>query len=502
MSKDIIVLTPNGRRQKIHCTPDTIILQVLEDVCQKQGFQATDYDLKHHNHILDLTTSIRFSNLPNKAMLEMVETERKREETMVTIGLMLEDGERRTADFSPNTSLFELITTLAPTEFKTLRQPTILYMRQEVIGESALRGKTLRQLGLMSGRAILRLLNKAEEAKQANVSAVYRRPVSEKQHSEITKKLETDEAQPNSDEKSYPGPSNVSKDNQAAFNPVKLLKNEKKDKKPETVTIEQPIIPSNQETTTTVDSELNLKQEPSSTFSASTQANLERRLNIEEEVTFLGTQKAIAFMQPEEALEELDDLPDDFYELTIEEVRKLYHDLQQNRLELENTPLVTASKKQALEQQTSQQKLNVYKNVVVRVQFPDHIILQGVFSPTDIIQDVMNFIKSHLMSPDKPFHIYTTPLKETLDPNMTLIDAKFVPCVHMHFKWLDDNENQTYLKEEIYSKKTSSDAASILASKYRAPSRRKIEDGGESSNSSTRGSSNSKNSKVPKWFKK
>lgn len=28
MSKDIIVLTPNGRRQKIHCTPDTIILQV------------------------------------------------------------------------------------------------------------------------------------------------------------------------------------------------------------------------------------------------------------------------------------------------------------------------------------------------------------------------------------------------------------------------------------------------------------------------------------------
>lgn len=65
---------------------------MLEDVCQKQGFQATDYDLKHHNHILDLTTSIRFSNLPNKAMLEMVETDRKREETMVTIGLMLEDG--------------------------------------------------------------------------------------------------------------------------------------------------------------------------------------------------------------------------------------------------------------------------------------------------------------------------------------------------------------------------------------------------------------------------
>lgn len=67
----------------------------------------------------------------------------------------------------------------------------------------------------------------------------------------------------------------------------------------------------------------------------------------------MGTQKAIAFMQPDHVQEELDDLPDDFYELTIEEVRKLYHDLQQNRLELENTPLLTASKKQSVEQQVN-----------------------------------------------------------------------------------------------------------------------------------------------------
>ncbi|KAL0822516.1 hypothetical protein ABMA28_004567 [Loxostege sticticalis] len=506
MSKDIIVLTPNGRRQKIHCTPDTIILQVLEDVCQKQGFQATDYDLKHHNHILDLTTSIRFSNLPNKAMLEMVETDRKREETMVTIGLMLEDGERRTAEFPPNTSLFDLITALAPAEFKTLRQPTILYMRQEVIGEAALRGKTLRQLGLMGGRAILRLLNKAEEARQANVSTVYRRPVSEKLPSEIPT-LETNKPEQKLDDMSNPGPSNVLKNEKTSFDPVKLIKNEKKDKKPEVIeeedNIDQPIPENDQNTKMLVDSELELKPETSNSLSANTQENLERRLNIEEEVTFLGTQKAIAFMQPDHVQEELDDLPDDFYELTIEEVRKLYHDLQQNRLELENTPLLTASKKQSVEQQTSQQKLKLYKNVVVRVQFPDRIILQGVFLPTDTIQDVIDFIKSHLKNPDKPFHIFTTPLKETLDPKMTLIDAKLVPCVHMHFKLLDDGENeQSYLKEEIYSKKTTSDAARILASKYRAPSRRKIEDGGETSNNSARGSSStSKNSKVPKWFK-
>lgn len=65
----------------------------------------------------------------------------------------------------------------------------------------------------------------------------------------------------------------------------------------------------------------------------------------------LGTQKAIAFMQPDNLQEELDDLPDDFYELTIEEVRKLYHDLQQHRIELDNTPLITAAQKDTIEKQ-------------------------------------------------------------------------------------------------------------------------------------------------------
>lgn len=41
---------------------------------------------------MDLTTTIRFSNLPNRATVEMVEAERKREEHNVIVGLLLEDG--------------------------------------------------------------------------------------------------------------------------------------------------------------------------------------------------------------------------------------------------------------------------------------------------------------------------------------------------------------------------------------------------------------------------
>lgn len=47
----------------------------------------------------------------------------------------------------------------------------------------------------------------------------------------------------------------------------------------------------------------------------------------------------------------------------------------------------------------------MYKNAVVRIQFPDSMILQGVFQPTNTIQDVNNFVKEHLKTPDKQFLI-------------------------------------------------------------------------------------------------
>ncbi|XP_050664406.1 tether containing UBX domain for GLUT4 [Leptidea sinapis] len=505
MSRDIIILAPNGRRIKVHCTPDTSFLQVLEDVCEKQGYEAGDYDLKHHNHIVDLTTTIRFCNIPNKATLEMVEAERKRVEANVTVGLMLQDGDRRTADFSPNTTLHSIIVSLAENEFSQLKNPSVTYMRQEVVGVAALKEKTLRQLGLIAGRAILRLLEKTEPM-QANVSSVYRSSKPEKDKIELREHKEGNVETPNYSanlekaEASDKEVAHMEVDKNKFDTITSIIKNEKQRviNKDNGIHIKD----SSSDHTVVKDSENKStpKEKPGvKTQKHETQEELERRLRIEEEVTFVGSQKAIAFMQPDEAQDELSDLPDDFYELSIEEVRKIYHELQQKRMEMENTPLMTTSKRAELNSELSQETLKTYKNVVVRVQFPDRMILQGVFTPSDTIQDIQNFVRTHLQDPDKQFQIFSTPLKKSLDPKTTLLEAKFVPCVHMHFRWLEENSGSQYLKQEIYSRKTSSDAASILASKYRAPSRRKLDDNTGSSQAT---SSSSKQSKVPKWFKK
>lgn len=54
---------------------------------------------------------------------------------------------------------------------------------------------------------------------------------------------------------------------------------------------------------------------------------------------------------PTESHSEMTDLPDDFYELSIEEVRSLYKDLQQHRSELENTPFMTAAQREEIDKQ-------------------------------------------------------------------------------------------------------------------------------------------------------
>ncbi|CAG5929026.1 unnamed protein product [Menidia menidia] len=157
----VTVLTPNGRRQTVKVSPNTPLLQVLEDVCKKHGFDPEDHGLKFQRSVVDLTVQWRFANLPNNAKLEMVTSSRKQgaADSQVRVALQMEDGSRLQDSFSCGQSLWELITrfpqisgTLLSREGST---PVCVYMRDEVSGEEALKKATLRSLGLTGGSAII-----------------------------------------------------------------------------------------------------------------------------------------------------------------------------------------------------------------------------------------------------------------------------------------------------------------------------------------------------------
>lgn len=60
-----------------------------------------NFKCRHHNHVLDTTSIIRFSGLPNNAQLEMTAAQKIREETAVVVGLQLESGDRLLGNFIP-----------------------------------------------------------------------------------------------------------------------------------------------------------------------------------------------------------------------------------------------------------------------------------------------------------------------------------------------------------------------------------------------------------------
>ena len=63
----------------------------------------------HGRKTLDVTLSVRYANLPNNAKLELVKSEKAREESEVLIALQLESGERLQHSFSPGVTLWEVL---------------------------------------------------------------------------------------------------------------------------------------------------------------------------------------------------------------------------------------------------------------------------------------------------------------------------------------------------------------------------------------------------------
>lgn len=166
----LTVLCPNGRRQQVKVQPNTKLLEVLEEVCKKQGFSPNEHDLIHHKRPVDLTLPFRLSGVPNNAQLDLKKNENgassRRGGEQVVISLQLDDGSRlEPTQFKSDNTLFELVQTFAQ-KLTSLNEkleskdengfPCVSYLNDEIIGLYQIKNTTLKDLGLTSGRSIVR----------------------------------------------------------------------------------------------------------------------------------------------------------------------------------------------------------------------------------------------------------------------------------------------------------------------------------------------------------
>ncbi|XP_045762191.1 UBX domain-containing protein 6 [Maniola jurtina] len=147
-------------------------------------------------------------------------------------------------------------------------------------------------------------------------------------------------------------------------------------------------------------------------------------------------------------------LPPSFFALTPEELKKE----QQLRTEAMEKSQMLRTK--AMREKDELREMRKYKFAIIRIRFPDGILLQGTFSVYERYQDIHDFVQENLEHSGLPF-ILNTPtghkLIEEEDANKTLIDLRLVPATVLTFAWhnsIIEDINQSpnkdvYLKPEV-----------------------------------------------------
>ncbi|XP_017790935.1 PREDICTED: UBX domain-containing protein 6, partial [Habropoda laboriosa] len=145
------------------------------------------------------------------------------------------------------------------------------------------------------------------------------------------------------------------------------------------------------------------------------------------------------------------ELPPNFFNLTPEEITKE----QQLRTKTVETNQMLRTK--AMREREEEQRLRKYKFSLIRIKFPDNLILQGTFSIHENFQSIINFVSENLIHSERPFSLKrlpeTTFCEDSFDK--TLLELGLFPAALLVFVWKNKleetnyNESVGYLKEEL-----------------------------------------------------
>ncbi|KAG0246938.1 Tether containing UBX domain for GLUT4 [Mortierella sp. GBA43] len=211
----ISIALGGGKKQLVKTTPVMILREVVNNVCEKQGYTDPEgYGLKYGTrgmdqlmelqairvsgrNFLDLSLSIRHANIAPGAKLELARVPKaKSAPTHVDLALQLEDGGRRVQSFAITTTLWDVLlgfekesngslnltrrTTVpqsASTNIFSLQQfrkakpatevyvlPVVILLEREYVSIKTLKTTTLQLAGLLKGNAVFRVMMRLTDA--------------------------------------------------------------------------------------------------------------------------------------------------------------------------------------------------------------------------------------------------------------------------------------------------------------------------------------------------
>nr|XP_014720051.2 tether containing UBX domain for GLUT4 isoform X4 [Equus asinus]XP_044600819.1 tether containing UBX domain for GLUT4 isoform X4 [Equus asinus] len=436
----------------------------------------------------------------------MVPISRSREgpENMVRIALQLDDGSRLQGTFCSGQTLWELLSHFAQTreclERPCEASPVCVYMRDEVTGRAALQGTTLQSLGLTGGSAIIRFAMKQRDSagkpepgglkSERPASLAPSAPADQAAGSPLLPSSSAGLSHGDGSRQDETGPSEAGHVDSLGPKPVDAqAKPILKEPAP------APFVPfsgggqrlggPSGSSRTPMSPSAKLPKSFSSPGGPSKPKKLrpgqepqpEPEPEPEPEPP-MDRDPVVCHPDLEELLQAWPaELPDEFFEVTVDDVRRRLAQLKSERKRLEEAPLVTKAFREA----QMKEKLERYPKVVLRVLFPDRYILQGFFRPSETVGDLRDFVRSHLGNPELPFHLcecfsrtcscsVIAPPKTILDDHtMTLFQANLFPAALVHFG--AEVPTGLYLEPRLLEHTISPSAADVLVAKCmsRAP---------------------------------
>ncbi|XP_046661137.1 UBX domain-containing protein 6 [Homalodisca vitripennis] len=140
------------------------------------------------------------------------------------------------------------------------------------------------------------------------------------------------------------------------------------------------------------------------------------------------------------------ELPPAFFTMTPDEVKRE----QQLRTERVESSLVLRTK--AMREKEEQREMKKYRFALIRVRFPDGILLQGTFGVYEKLSEVFTFVQEHIVFSEGEF-VLTTGTGHRLteaDMNKTLLELHLVPASILLFVWAGETPSEDYyLKPEV-----------------------------------------------------
>lgn len=119
----------------------------------------------------------------------------------------------------------------------------------------------------------------------------------------------------------------------------------------------------------------------------------------------LGERSAVLFIQDAAKSANLSDLPDSFFDLSVNDLKMLIKGLRTQAEGNVEQPLMTAKLRELEDEQKQLLMLNKYKTVIIRIQFPNRYVLQGTFTPYETIETVAEFVRSYLADENIDFYL-------------------------------------------------------------------------------------------------